>query len=226
MSLEELLQACNEVGDAASWEEFVRQFHPVIAGVVLRTCRRWGCNSLTVVDDLVQETYLKICRERKIILGQFSAEHPNAFHGYLKVIASNLVHDYFRASHSKKRGSGLEGNSVEPVGEMTESKCESGGPQAIHRTVLVGQIARALEQVTSGSDARRDQMVFWLYYRDGLTASSIATIPGIGMTTKGVESLLFRLTRGIRDRLVSTAEQRTKDSQGAQRYKESGLGRD
>jgi len=45
-------------------------------------------------------------------------------------------------------------------------------------------------------------MVFWLYYRAGFTASAIASLPTVGLTTKGVESLIFRLTRIVRENLA------------------------
>jgi len=40
--------------------EFVRRFHPLISTVVLRTTRNCGQLTPTLLDDLVQETYLKL----------------------------------------------------------------------------------------------------------------------------------------------------------------------
>jgi hypothetical protein len=47
----------------------------------------------------------------------------------------------------------------------------------------------------------RDRKLFWLYYRVGLTADAIAGLPSIGLSTKGVESSLLRLTRLLRDEI-------------------------
>jgi RNA polymerase sigma-70 factor, ECF subfamily len=44
-------------------------------------------------------------------------------------------------------------------------------------------------------------VIFWLYYRDGLTARAIAQLPGIRLSVKGVESTIHRLTRRVRLRL-------------------------
>src|SRR5690242_10687121 len=96
MSLEELIQACAEGGDDVAWEEFVRRFHDLIAGVVLRTARRCGSTSVTLVQDLIQDTYLKICADPCRLLTEFTPKHPDAFYGYLKVVTSNVVLDYFR----------------------------------------------------------------------------------------------------------------------------------
>src|SRR5438132_13891705 len=106
MSLEELIRACAENGDAAAWDEFVRRFHKLIAGVVLRTASRWGQSLPAEVDDLIQETYLKICADRKRLLSEFTPRHPEAFYGYLKIVTANVVHDHFRALYSHKRGLG------------------------------------------------------------------------------------------------------------------------
>ena len=48
-----------------------------------------------------------------------------------------------------------------------------------------------------------DRVVFWLYYRQGLTAKEIAALPGIDFSTKGVESVIVRLDRTIRSELNS-----------------------
>src|SRR5438132_1314847 len=120
MSLEELIRACAQNGDAPVWEEFVRRFHSLIAAVVVRTTQRWGSTSPALVDDLIQETYLKICADRKRLLNEFTPEHPEAFYGYLKVITANVVHDHFRGQHARKRGLGQTQTSMcEPVEHMS-----------------------------------------------------------------------------------------------------------
>jgi RNA polymerase sigma-70 factor (ECF subfamily) len=48
----------------------------------------------------------------------------------------------------------------------------------------------------------RDHTVFWLYYRDGLTASEISRLPGLDLSLKGVESLLLRMARMVKQRLM------------------------
>jgi len=49
----------------------------------------------------------------------------------------------------------------------------------------------------------RDRNLFWLYYRQGLTADAISRIPAIGLSAKGVESALLRLTRLLRDTIIN-----------------------
>jgi hypothetical protein len=47
--------------------------------------------------------------------------------------------------------------------------------------------------------------VFWLYYGLGFKGVEIARIPDIGLTQKGIESLLLRLVRAVRAQLRSEA---------------------
>ena len=199
LSAERLILACTQTGDAAAWGEFVRRFHRLIATVALRVARRWGDSSPQVVDDLIQETYLKLCAANFRILRSFKSQHPDAFYGYLKVVTANLVHDQFKAAHSGKRGSGTSEVAVDP------QIASEGGASAksSERRILLQQVDALLSKLAAGRHLERDRRVFWLYYRVGLTANAIASLPAIGLSTKGVESTILRLTRLLRHELAA-----------------------
>jgi RNA polymerase sigma-70 factor (ECF subfamily) len=201
MSLEELLRACAENGDAPVWEEFVRRFHSLIAAVVMHTAERWGSALPALVDDLIQETYLKICADRKRVLSEFSPQHPEAFYGYLKVITANVVHDHFRAQHAHKRGLKQTEAFICESAEHT-SVATTDAAEGIHRDILLREVDSLLCASLSGEGQTRDRTIFWLYYRYGLTAPAIARLPSISLTVKGVESVIHRLTRLVRERLA------------------------
>jgi RNA polymerase sigma-70 factor (ECF subfamily) len=205
MSLEELIQACAENGDEAAWEEFIQRFHTMIAAVVLRTARRWGESSPSLIDDLIQEAYLKICCDRKRLLSEFTPRHPEAFYGYLKVVTTNVVHDYFRAQRSQKRGSGQTEYSTDETLLATASPHMERAADRMHHAVLLKEVDRALCAALAGDELKRDRAIFWLYYRYGLTAAAIARLPSISLTVKGVESVVHRLTRFVRERLAERA---------------------
>jgi RNA polymerase sigma-70 factor (ECF subfamily) len=200
-SAEEVALSCLKGGDESAWLEFIRRFHPLIASVALRVARQWGETSPQVVDDLVQDTYLKLCADRASLLRNFTSIYKDAIYGYIKVFTSNLVHDHFKAQRSEKRG----GSAVSTSIEGNEACLSVGGSKSaealIERNVLIGQVDACLYAVSVGPSAERDRKIFWLYYRVGLAASAIAALPSIELTTKGVESTLLRLTRQIRDRL-------------------------
>jgi RNA polymerase sigma-70 factor, ECF subfamily len=201
MSLGDLIQTCAKGGDADAWEEFVRRFQGLIAAVAWRTARQWGENSPGLVDDLVQETYLRLCMDRRRLLGEFQEQHPDSFYAYLKVVTTNVVHDHFRVLHSKKRGPGRTDELVDtstahfPAGK-------TGTVEGIQRNILLKEVDAALQSSLSGDDQARDHQVFWLYYRQGMTAQAIANISAFALSVKGVESLIYRLTRLVRERLA------------------------
>lgn len=200
MSLETLISACMEGGTPA-WEEFVQHFHTLIASVVLRTARRCGSNSPALFDDLIQETYLKIYADRHRILGEFSPAHPDAFYGYVKVIAANVVYDHFRSKYAQKRGQRQPETSIDDVSAPVSSENQTEA-MGIHKEILLVEIDRALCATLSEADRKRDRAIFWLYYRYGLTATAIADLPSVGLTVKGVESVIHRLTTLVRNRLM------------------------
>lgn len=211
ISAEELALICFRSGDELAWAEFVRRFQPLIASVAIRVARKWGDTSPQIVDELVQDTYLKLCAERTHLLEKFKPRHKDAAYGYIKVFTANLVHDRFKSSRAQKRGGRADTGSVDcdlaTKGVPTQPILE-----ALERKILLEKVAHCLEKVSSGQKAERDRQIFWLYYRVGLTASAIASLPTVGLGTKGVESIILRLTRAIRQELAARSQGGPSDS--------------
>ena len=194
--LDELLQLCLQLEQDALWTEFVRRSQPIIAGVIFKTVRRWINPSPSLVDDLVQDTYLKLCLNDFKALRQFVFRHENSLFGFLKVVASNTVHDHFRAVYSRKRGRGVTDIQLDCAG-LTAVLNDSGsaGEQGI--------LLEAIDSCLKVSACARDRVIFWLYYREGLTAKAISGLPLIRLSVKGVESTVRRLVRLVRLKLDS-----------------------
>jgi hypothetical protein len=55
------------------------------------------------------------------------------------------------------------------------------------------------------SDIHRQ--IFWLHYRQGMTAKEIAGLAYLGLSEKGVESVLFRLVRLVREEFAGRSRQ-------------------
>jgi RNA polymerase sigma-70 factor (ECF subfamily) len=157
------------------------------------------------MDDLIQDTYFKLCADRLRLLENFTPSRPDAIYGYIKVLTTNLVHDHFKASRSEKRGGSAVSTSIDDEGLGSKALGSKSAEGHIERNVLIQQIDACLKMVSSGPSSGRDRRIFWLYYRVGLAASAIAAVPSIELTTKGVESTLLRLTRQIRERLGDRA---------------------
>jgi RNA polymerase sigma-70 factor (ECF subfamily) len=145
-----------------------------------------------VVDDLVQETCLKICSDRGAALRRLANPSPTGVIAYLRAMAHNVANDFFRTRMAAKRG----GDQIHVTLDDASRDASIGGPTAVERLLLIDQIQRCLKE---RHKAVRDRAVFWLYFRQGLTAKAIASIGAVGMSQKGVESLLVRILRAIRD---------------------------
>lgn len=200
-STEDLLRACAEHGGPDVWEEFIRRVHPLIARVVLRSARRWGEASAALLDDLIQEVYLKICQDHCRMLREFEPRHPDAIFGYIKIVAANLVNDHFKAARSLKR------NSPAVIQNDADDKAVAdpqgfGSAKSAERQILLAEVDAALNRVATGPDARRGKTIFWLYYRQGLSARAIAEAHSTNLNIKGVESVILRLTRLVREDLI------------------------
>jgi RNA polymerase sigma-70 factor (ECF subfamily) len=206
-----LARVCAESADSAAWEEFVRRFHRPISTVVFRTARRWGECSVSVLDDIIQEIYLKLCGNHCRLLREFTPVHADAIFGYLKVIAANATNDHFKALHTARRGGGHTTTHLE---EPAVTGPEPGGLSRPERDILIGEIDACLRRCLDGPNRERDCNVFWLHYQAGMSANAIAAMPSISLSAKGVESILHRLTCLLREELAETWEKGRSGSKG------------
>ena len=197
-----LIRACVD-GDAAAWQEFIRRFNRIIAITSYRAARRWGEDSPEVVDDLTQETYLKLCADGARVLREFDSPHPDAIFAFLKVVTANVATDYFKRLHAGKRG-GNRANEPLDDAERTGSAVGPSSLASMERAVLLNEVDACLCALAPAETQERDRTIFWLYYRQGLTAKEIAELPSIDLSLKGVESTLHRLTQLVRTQLMET----------------------
>jgi RNA polymerase sigma-70 factor (ECF subfamily) len=207
----ELVRVCAGSKDEKAWEEFIRRFRPVVAAAALRTARRWSEPACPQLDDLIQDTYLKLCEDDCNLLRSFQSEHEDSFYGFLKVVAANVVHDHFKSALAAKRGAGRTEAIVEPL--LVELKSPGiDGFNLVTQRLQLNQIDKILRQVTAGKgkdkDQERNRAIFWLRHRLGFTSREIAQIPSIGLTTEGVESVLVRLLAAIQSHMMSSSPHR------------------
>jgi len=207
LSSTELVSACAGSKDERAWAEFIRRFQVVIAAAVLRTARQWGEPSRSQLDDLTQDTYLKLCENDSRLLRSFQPRHEDSIYGFLKVVAANVVHDHFKSARAAKRGAS-QTEAIREAVQIDPKTSVSDSFEAVSQRIQLEQIDKILRQVAAGKDQERNRTIFWLRHRQGLTASEIASIPSIGLTTEGVESVLMRLAIMIRGHLISSTPHR------------------
>ncbi|HLJ28932.1 MAG TPA: sigma-70 family RNA polymerase sigma factor [Candidatus Angelobacter sp.] len=197
---------CLTARQEGAWHEFVHRFQPLIAAVVVKTLRRCVHPTPNLVDDLVQETYLKLCVNDFRALRDFECRHEHALAGFLKTVASNVTQDYLRSALSIKRGSGKGEDNLDDA--VPARNWLAGPVESMEREIVLRQVERCLERECAEPNFERDCKIFWLYYRNGLTAQDISRQPDVGLTVKGVESALFRLTQMLKVRLGGSRARR------------------
>jgi RNA polymerase sigma-70 factor (ECF subfamily) len=186
--IRELLELCLSSEDERYWHEFVARTQPLIANVIINTLRRWRDPQPSLVDDLIQDTYMRLfAKDRKALRG-LRNEYENTIFAYLKKVAFNATCDH-----------GRQGKNVEevPLDDVTPLPSPDGFKR-IEFERRKDQIQNCLERLPEES-RRRDQSIFWLYFEQGFTAKEISLLPGMGLTVKGVESVILRLTRFLNE---------------------------
>jgi RNA polymerase sigma-70 factor (ECF subfamily) len=186
--------------------EFVARVGRPISLTILRTASLWGDPSRSVVEDLVQVTYLKLWEDSCRLLRDFAMQNPEGILGYLKKVAANATHDYFRHGRSQSAG-GSEAHVSTADVDVEAGKEVHGSQDRIAFQILLNQIDDYLKRDGTGADQERDRTIFWLYFRQGLSTKEIASLPTIGLGPKGVGSVIERLKQCIRERIAGASSQ-------------------
>lgn len=195
-------------GDPSARAEFVSRFHRTITAIIVKIACRDGRYQSDLVKELSQDVYVRLLRDNARVLSGLRMRHEGGLASLVQSVAHSVACDYFREKASAKRGGLLRRVDLDgPQADQIEKK---GLAERIVRDILFSEIDRALSELL-GASRSEDRSVFWLYFRDGLTAKDIATLPLTGLTEKGVESLLARLTKGVRQKLGASSSRNTAD---------------
>jgi RNA polymerase sigma-70 factor (ECF subfamily) len=201
LSLKDVVCLCAGPCDDEAWEEFVYRVGKPISLMITRTASLWGRPSRSLVEDLIQVTYLKLWEGGRKLLRDFAIERPEAILGYLRRTAANATHDYFKHGHSQSSGGGQPHVSVSDFEPQAGNQVH-GSQEKIAFGVFLSEIDEHLKRSLTGPDQERDRMIFWLYFRQGMSTKEIASLPTIGLSAKGIGSVIERLKYGIRDHIL------------------------
>jgi RNA polymerase sigma-70 factor (ECF subfamily) len=189
-----LVARCADRGDVTAWDEFIRRFHPVIAGRVCRMLKAFRHFEPCLAEDLVQETFFKLCDDHCRALREFAAVEENCFYGLLRATAVSVVRDHFRRIHSLKRRCELTALPIDSLPRAAIGVIQPENDSLSY--FVVNEIDRIL---ADGDPAKvqRNRFIFWLHYRDGFSFREIAELPSVELNAKGVESLVRRLKQEL-----------------------------
>ena len=192
-----------------------------ISLMIMRTASLWGNPPRALVEDLIQVTYLKLWEGGCHLLRDFAIQYPEAILGYLKKTAANATHDFFKHRHSQSSGGDalhVSTSDVDPEAGMEVH----GSQERIAFGVFLKEIDDHLRRCLRGPDQERDRTIFWLYFRQGMSTKEIASLPTIGLSTKGVGSVIERLKHSIRDRILGVQPVFDDDTQSRKKQIPSG----
>ena len=195
-NIAQVLRDCLETGASGRWEAFIELAQPVIATAVFRTIARWGRSDRSVADDLIQDTFARLCAHDFRALRNFRGQDSAALRAYLRVIAVSVTTDRFRSEHMPAVS--LDDPDKAPL------IIDDSPSREIERNLLLDRIDKCL-----AAQKERDRRIFWLYHRHGFTPKSIATLPAVEMGTSGVETLLYRLTKVVAECMKKSGSFRT-----------------
>ena len=201
LSLKDVVCLCAGPRDDEAWDEFIFRVGKPISLTIMRTASLWGEPSRSLMEDLIQGTYLKLWEDGCRLLRDFAIQHPDAILGYLKKTAVNATHDYFRHRHSESSGGAKPHVSTNDVDPEAGNEVH-GSQERIAFGIFLSEIDEHLKLGLTGPDQERDRMIFWLYFRQGMTTKEIASLPTMGLSAKGVGSVIERLKHCIRERIL------------------------
>lgn len=203
LSLKEVVCLCAEPLDDEAWEELTSRVGKPISIAIQRTAAQWGEYSRTLVEDILQVTYMKLWEGGRRLLRDLAIERPEAILSYLKATAVNATHDHFRHGRNKSNGGNEQHVSTSEIDPEAGTEVRgSEGHMAFE--VLLKEIDEFLTLGLSGPDQERDRTIFWLYFRQGMSANEIASLPTIELSAKGVGSVIERLKQCIREQVLAS----------------------
>jgi RNA polymerase sigma-70 factor (ECF subfamily) len=197
-SVNDLARACAHTDDAGDWEDLVRSCTPLVTLVAMRVSRLWMNGSAPdLIADIVQDVFMRLCENERRVLREFEPRGDDSFLGLLRTIATSVANDCFRRYYAEKRGGKVVTSPLADDCAQSPVNANTRETAQLNRTILLTQL---YEKLLSAPEAvsERDCSIFWLYYRQGFTAEEISSVPSVGLTAKGVESALRRVSQWLR----------------------------
>ncbi|MBI4854737.1 MAG: sigma-70 family RNA polymerase sigma factor [Acidobacteria bacterium] len=210
----ELVKLCTTTDNEYLWDEFYKRFSKYIK---LYVRKAWKIRSSStnvdspnvkeILRDLAQDVYVKLLESNRQALRSFSGENEISFLAYLAKISTNTVSEYFRRQLAEKRR-GQE-MSVEEL--LDDELCELLGSRALtydylsingedlcFNQIASQQVSKLIEDSLTGSNSKRDFLVFKLAIVEGLTSRQIVETEKLEIKSTSIESIVRRVKDKVR----------------------------
>ena len=194
----ELVRRCaTDLQNEELWQQFYSRYRRKILLFLLRAFRMMGGHSdefLRFADDWLQEVFTKLVQNEGHVIRSFRGTTEVSVNAFLASIALSIVVDQLRSQSALRRRA-----QVVPLDQVQEVSSPRVDPIARFSALLeLIDVEKALRTDEESKNPERDLLIFKLHFVEGFSASEIASIPGLKLTTSGSEKVLSR----VRNRLV------------------------
>lgn len=215
MSHVDLVRSCAASSEGVAWEEFVTRYNRFICLAVLRAyCQRGGRRAYSIdvdlINDLVQDVYLKLLESTRGALQSFRGANDAAVFVYIGRVAISVVVDHLRRSGARKRGSevcSLDAPIADEDGrELTlGDRLMAPGPspeQTATAAILREEVSQVLARSLRGRNAERDLQIAEAFIFDDCSLGDISERLGGNIRESGIKSSVRRTSMRLRGEIV------------------------
>jgi RNA polymerase sigma factor (sigma-70 family) len=200
----DLMRECGcRLTNRALWGKFQERFQNLIFLYVLRAIRsRHLEDSLAeAVTDLAQDVYLRLIQHDGRILRSFRGTTEFSVMAFLARISISVVADRQRHEAASKRSASVVSfeEALETMDEKSQRETADFDVNSLASILSWIDVERVLQGDPDQRNARRNLLIFKLHYIDGFTSAEIAHFPGFDLTKSGVDTILARLRKRIRN---------------------------
>ncbi|AKU92269.1 RNA polymerase sigma factor [Vulgatibacter incomptus] len=192
MSTDDLIERCAR-RDEAAWSTLLADHRSVVVRIIGRIV---GDSDPSSVADLEQEVYVRLLANDCDALRRLRDPGALSLRAFVCTTAANVARDHLRRKRVRKVVSHVDWGDLEdePVDPGL------GADERVGLWQGAARVSEALRRAVREPNAARDSLIFKAHYVEGLTAPEIEAM-GVGLSTKGVETVLFRLTAKVRNLL-------------------------
>jgi RNA polymerase sigma factor (sigma-70 family) len=212
LSNTKLVKLCaKEPSNQQAWTEFHARFHEHIRLTSARECCRKNLNAASLLDDLVQNVYLRLVQKNCKALWDYEGRSDNAIYKYLAVIAHSAVGEYWTRIRAQKRYAKEVSLEVPVSGFPDEGEPfrlsdtirnpDPDPDDALIRESERQEIEQRLDEILPEKSKDRDKFIFKLHFYKDFSPAQIAEQCGIPLSEKRIGNIITDIKKRLAARL-------------------------